>query len=601
MNNKIILLLFLSCSFSNIYAQKYTENHELELDSLNKLLNQNIADTTKINVWLGFFKHYYSKNPQKASEYNEKIFQLLEKIDYPQGFVWYNENKGKVFCAEGKYKEAKDYYQEALLLAEKHLPTHKSQILYNLGAAHYKLEEYVQAMDCYTQSLKALDKNLKLSALITQALGALYLKQKDYEQAHDYFDKSIEIHKKFNTCPRYAYNGIGMVFFHKKDYNKAMEYLRISLKLSEKKEDIQLKASLLNSIGAVYHMQKDLDSATVYYNQSAEIYNTLRNQTGARASSLNLASAYIDKGKYKEAEKITEKSLAIIKEVGTMSEKKVAYCNLAQLHKNQNQYKEAFEYLEKEKQITDSIENFQAHKNILEVHHNYQNHQKDQKTTEQLQNLQKAKEVSILSVILLVTTLIGSIIISILFLKRKQLNAKKQHALMELEQMLFKEEQMQIQMELSQTKQQLEHRDKELTTFNLSMIQKDEHLNELKQQLEEIIKNLEDKKVVQPLRKLKQNISVGQAHKHWENFKFSFEQVHKSFFTRLTQKYTDITPNDLKLAALLRLNFSSKEIASFIGISEDSVKKARYRLRKKLNLEQDDNLVSFLMKVEDTY
>ena len=82
--------------------------------------------------------------------------------------------------------------------------------------------------------------------------------------------------------------------------------------------------------------------------------------------------------------------------------------------------------------------------------------------------------------------------------------------------------------------------------------------------------------------------------KDWEMFKMYFEEVNKNFYTNLRKISNELTPGDLKLAALVKLNLNIKEAAAVLNISPESLRKARYRLRKKLHLKYGDNLSEFL-------
>ena len=82
----------------------------------------------------------------------------------------------------------------------------------------------------------------------------------------------------------------------------------------------------------------------------------------------------------------------------------------------------------------------------------------------------------------------------------------------------------------------------------------------------------------------------------WKIFQANFDLIHESFFRNLRSQYPDLTPNDLKICSLLRLNLTTKDIANFLGISLRGVEIARYRLRKKLQLPTDKNLVDFLIE-----
>jgi len=84
----------------------------------------------------------------------------------------------------------------------------------------------------------------------------------------------------------------------------------------------------------------------------------------------------------------------------------------------------------------------------------------------------------------------------------------------------------------------------------------------------------------------------------WTLFQDNFDLIHQNFFRKLKERYPTLTPSDLKLCALLRLNYSSKEIASMLNISIRGVEAARYRLRKKLRLAESENLVNFMIEFQ---
>jgi FixJ family two-component response regulator len=85
--------------------------------------------------------------------------------------------------------------------------------------------------------------------------------------------------------------------------------------------------------------------------------------------------------------------------------------------------------------------------------------------------------------------------------------------------------------------------------------------------------------------------------KNWENFMIHFEQVHNNFFDQLKSKYPHLNSSDLKFCALLKLKLDTKEIATIMNISPQSVKVARSRLRKKLQLGITSNLSSFITQI----
>ena len=83
----------------------------------------------------------------------------------------------------------------------------------------------------------------------------------------------------------------------------------------------------------------------------------------------------------------------------------------------------------------------------------------------------------------------------------------------------------------------------------------------------------------------------------WLTFQLHFSNSHAQFFQNLREKHPDLSSNEIKLSAYLKLNLSSKEIASLMNVAITSVEQSRYRLRKKFNLDKDENLVNYIQKV----
>lgn len=97
---------------------------------------------------------------------------------------------------------------------------------------------------------------------------------------------------------------------------------------------------------------------------------------------------------------------------------------------------------------------------------------------------------------------------------------------------------------------------------------------------------------------IKKAIKINAVNKHeWETFETNLNQIHNEFIISLSKKFPNLTSKDIKLCIYLKMNLSSKEIAPMMNISFRGVELHRYRLRKKLNLVQDENLSKFLLSI----
>ena len=142
---------------------------------------------------------------------------------------------------------------------------------------------------------------------------------------------------------------------------------------------------------------------------------------------------------------------------------------------------------------------------------------------------------------------------------------------------------------------ELDFKKKELTSHALHLAQKNEVLEDLKQKAEILRANENEQNGYRQLiRTINFNL---QDDNNWENFKRYFEQVHKNFNSIVKSKYPEITSNELRLMALLKMNLSSKEIANILNVSNEGIKKARYRLRKKMNINSEESLEDQILKL----
>jgi FixJ family two-component response regulator len=143
---------------------------------------------------------------------------------------------------------------------------------------------------------------------------------------------------------------------------------------------------------------------------------------------------------------------------------------------------------------------------------------------------------------------------------------------------------------------ELEYKTKSLTTYALSMVQKNEMLREVKENVELLLKKPDNQS--EHAKKLTRTIEFELTlDKDWDEFKMYFQEVQTDFFPRLKERFPDLTAADLKLCALVKLNLSMKQTAAVLRISPDSVKVARHRLKKKFNLPTVENLNSFVMSL----
>ncbi|MFT6838429.1 MAG: AraC family chitin signaling transcriptional activator, partial [Sediminicola sp.] len=136
-----------------------------------------------------------------------------------------------------------------------------------------------------------------------------------------------------------------------------------------------------------------------------------------------------------------------------------------------------------------------------------------------------------------------------------------------------------------------ESKNRELAVSTMSIIKKNEFLNAIKDQLKEGESNSKIKAVIKTI-----DLNINNED-DWKFFEDAFNNADKDFLRKIKAVHPDLTSNDLRLCAYLRLNLSSKEIAPLLNISVRSVEVKRYRLRKKIDLPHENSLTDYIQNL----
>jgi ligand-binding sensor domain-containing protein/DNA-binding CsgD family transcriptional regulator len=181
-------------------------------------------------------------------------------------------------------------------------------------------------------------------------------------------------------------------------------------------------------------------------------------------------------------------------------------------------------------------------------------------------------------------------------LQQEQAKALRLQEAQHMEEVLKAEKEI-IRLNNEKLESELNHKTQELTSSALHVMQNVEAVHKVKEQLQRLMDEVGEKDTRLQLRKILRAVEEEiKIENNWEQFEIHFNQVHQDFLKRLSQDYPELTHKDLKMCAYLRLNLSSKDIASLLKLSLRGVETSRYRIRKKMNLEQDENLTDVIMR-----
>lgn len=616
MNKFILSFLLINQVFVHF---SWTQNPD-KIDSLiHKLETAEGVDRGTILNHLG--REYLYLDLQQSREYTGQALNLAlaEKWDEIEATAY--TNFGSLHLLTGQYDSAMTSYNHALTYYQKHGDKlNIARINHEIGVVHFRKGEYSDALVIYKKASSAyrdLDFTVGVSS-ISSSIGDVYRYLGEYTKALEYYLQGLKLAEALEDIPRKAalLNSLGLISFKEKKYDKALEYYHEGLILAEELDfDFYISAFLAN-IADIYAEKGNFKKALDFHFRSLEIERQQQNLDGEAQSLSSLGFIYKQMENYEKAVESFKASLAIADSIGAArsialncnqlswifrNQKRLqeslaygqralesatrqgfkeqiyaAHLNLAKGYAAMSNYEQAYENYKSYTSIKDSVFNETKTEQMTEMQVKYETEKKEQ----QIASMQKEAEIEVFKRNAYALGLFGTFIIAVLIIGWLKVRMNRAKKIKEQEDFL--------------TGEKLRLYEKELKRFTKNALEKTNRIESLNQELEKVREEIVDGsgRYLGHLDKLMQATILTEM--EWEEFKTLFEKVHPSFFGNLRTRYPDLSAAEIRMAALVKLNLTSKEISGMLGISHESVNKSRYRLRKKLNLLKDEKLETHL-------
>ncbi|MFA0965054.1 tetratricopeptide repeat protein [Roseivirga sp. BDSF3-8] len=500
--------------------------------------------------------HYARLLEKYARQYN-LTFQLAQSQHW----------LGRVFFAEAAFNQSLDYLLKAERIWEQDKKENSYSLAINsnwLGQVYYYLRQPEKALSRYRTALA-------------------------------YFTASGS-----NTHIARTYGHLGHYYEKKGQYDSAIYYQKQALGLLQDKSEWKARSIILENTGSIYEDLMAYDTARHYFQQALDL--TLSHGGPAEAIHLynNLGDVHYKTHRYDSAYYYTAKATDLAFKHQDKYQLRSALRDLGQLQASLGQYPEAYASLDSSVGLYKEIYSEEGLRQMARLHTIYET---DRKSRE-IQLLEKDKRIQRLIMGLSgmgfgVALLLGFTVVK---RQRRKLRANrhtitKNKELYEARQKLMEAELVNAHLSEEQLKTELENQRQALTAHTLHLIRKNHLLQELKEGLQQV-PTRDAREIRKHLKNLNRQIDQSFTEdKDWEDFRKMFEQVHHSFFDHLQQRFPDLTQAELRLSALIKMHLGTKDTAAMLGISPDSLRIARYRLRKKLQLEKGQKLDAFVQGI----
>lgn len=588
------------------------------------------ADTAVINDLNRRSWSLRREDPGKAMAQAAQALKLSEKAGYTEGKAFALKSQGAISWIRGDYRLAGEKYRGSLKLFKESRNDKETGNLYNLvGLLQWNLGKYPEAVISYQRAVKIfhLAGDTEGEAYVYNNLGIIYYELGNLDEALRQYEKGLRIYERLNDpfILSNVYNNIGLIYSDQGNYRRALRYFGASLRIDLKSRNLSGQIKSFSNIGAAYFRQGDLQKAEQKHLQAMEISRRLGDKKGISDAMINISEIYLRQRKIAEAENYLHEALEmkreigealgesfgmiclgrvriaqrlpveaikcmteayrIAEEIGSLKYRKDAAYHLSQLYESSGKQEEALKYYKAYVFVSDSIQRQLAGNRLLDMQIASEIRKQEQRAAlwKKEAGIKDERRKELAGAIVFLTLL------SVLLIGRQSMKHRKEKKIAALLIETQCSSQRALELEVANMELEIEFNRRTLMAYTQKLIEK----NALVESLLEAGVTAPDEKTASIDRLVESRIVTEDD---WQEFKKLYGGVYPRFMALLKERFPAITQADLRLAALITLKLSTREIAAVLGISGDSVKKSRQRLRRKMSLEPGEDLDELLQQ-----
>lgn len=552
------------------------------------LLSTELQDYNKIKRSLQLVSnaHWYANQLDSVDYYNElRVKHAEDQSDYQTLGELYSEYAIELFRIS-KFKESVVDFNHAIENYKK--VDNDNEIAYctnYLGIAYHNMDQYDQAMSYYTDAMK---KYADLGNKISEG-GALESIAIIHKQLGDY-NKSIEMHAQSRRLYEaakdtfglaYNANNLGIVYKQLDQYGLAIAQYSLLLEYANILDHQGLRMSYYVNMAILFNKMNQYRKAEDFARRGIAIAQNLRIGLSTSDAKKTLSESLLYQNKYVEALKEIKESIRLAQDADNLEKEMEGHDIAKKIYIRLGEWNMSMSHVDTFQLIKDSIFQLNRIQQVNELQTKYETTKKDAEILSLNKNaeLDQVKKQRLWGGLgLLLITGLASIFGIVQRGKKKEAFLSKEKAI---------EQERRVHLE-----QELEFKKKELTAKVLQLAGKNEFLQKLEEEVNQL-KSSVDSTVNKTSRKISRMIQNDALNEdEWTQFSQEFSSVHKGFKEALKNRYGSFSKSEMRLITLLKMNLSSKDIANILRVSDEGVKKARYRLRKKMGLRTGEDLQS---------
>lgn len=540
------------------------------------------------------------KNYPVALNYYQKALKIRIEIGDKTGMAWTYNDLGIMLGNMGKTEESIKWHVKSLKIKEEINDTVGMGASYGkIGNDYFNMGKFPEAVNNYLNALKIFEKiddKFQIGGFYRN-IGELYYSEGNYPEALRNFISELKIANESGNKIQIAYAelNIGRICYKKGNNTGALNYMLASLKNNEEAHNLAAVADIQYNLGLVYLAMGNYSLALSNADSSLNQNQNLGYKNNMARVYVEMGAIYEKQGKLQDALEAATKGLSLATQVSARVIMQDAYSRLAEINTELHNYKTANDDWKEYIVNLDSINSNESVKKIATMEMNYAFNKKEdsirveQEKTDIIKTAESNRKNIITGSAIVISLL--TLILAIVLINRQQIKRKKDKMLFEKNTILSEKEKDLLKLEKQHIEDELVTAKTVLDEYIQNMEEKNKLLEEFKTDVEKLkyIKDKEqDKERMEKLEYLNKATILTDG--DWNKFKYLFEQVHADFFKRLKEKLPDLTQAEIRLVSLTKLAIGTKQMAGILGVSFDTIKVSRHRLRKKLALSEEDSL-----------
>ena len=344
-----------------------------QLDFARKKNNMKWVSVAQNNLGNSYYLAGDSKEAEKYYRLNLDA-QLKSKDD--DGLARTYINLGNIAMQNLRYEEAKELFFKSLAIRGKmNDEKGKASAYSNLANLFDEQGDYPRALEFNFKSLRISEQigNKKGLSITYNNIAIIYKRQKRYQEALEYNFKSLALRKELNSEYDVAtsYNNIGNIYAALGSTNEGLEHFRKAMEIAVELDDLYLISMLENNIGSLYSRRKEYDKAEMYFIESLKKKTELDDKIGQVEALVNLGDLYYKTGDHKKSIEFCSKGYEMAKEYKLLPSVEFGCQCLYRNYKKTGNNALALHFMEEYKTISDSIENSEKKRFMMEKEFEY--------------------------------------------------------------------------------------------------------------------------------------------------------------------------------------------------------------------------------------